>query len=348
MATLLLTRERSGAAIKANPSRGGDATPTGLPSKGGGRAAEGRGYNTDLLIAAPVGRNRFFSYFKDETTELRGTPKLLSPQKWRDGSMDKSILARKSALVSGALVVLAATLAALLVTFVVARPSDAQTVDPILTVGQTEVGFGAVEVGTTGDPVRTVTIRNTSGAELLLGPVTLLGTDAGQFSLVNPIPVTGLTLGRDGTYDLQVAFNPTTNGTKVAELGFQVVGGGANLPTVNLTGTGVDEPPTSQPGAQGCDIVGTPQGETLTGTPNPETICGLGGNDKIDGLGANDILKGGSDRDRITDKAGKDKLLGQVGRDRLNAKDGARGDLLKGGGGKDRAAKDRKDKARSI
>jgi hypothetical protein len=271
----------------------------------------------------------------------------LSPQKRRDASIDKTILARKSAFVSGALVLLGATLAALLVAFVAAKPSEAQET-PILTVGQTEVGFGAVEVGTTGDPVRTITIRNTSGGELLLGPVTLLGTDAGQFSVLNPIPVGGLTLSRDATYDLQVAFSPTTNGTKVAELGFQVVGSGATLPTVDLTGTGVSEPPTNQPGAQGCDIVGTPQGETLTGTPNPETICGLGGNDKIDGLGANDILKGGSGRDRITDKAGKDKLLGQRGRDRLDAKDGARGDLLKGGGGKDRAAKDREDKARSI
>lgn len=241
-----------------------------------------------------------------------------------------------------------AALVALLVVFVAAKPSNAQAVDPILTVGQTEVGFGAVEVGTTGDPVRTITIRNTSGAQLVLGGIDLLGADAGQFSIVNPLPVGGLTLGRDGTYDLQVAFSPTSNGTKVADLGFQVVGGGANLPTVNLTGTGVDEPPTNQPSAQGCDIVGTPQGETLTGTPNPETICGLGGADKINGLGANDVLKGGPGKDLIKDKAGKDKLLGQGARDRLNAKDGQKGDLLKGGGGKDRVAKDKKDRARSI
>ncbi len=165
---------------------------------------------------------------------------------------------------------------------------------------------------------------------------------------MNPIPLTGLTLDRDGTYDLEVAFSPTSNGTKVADLGFEVLGGGATLPTVGLTGTGVTEPPASQPGAQGCDIVGTSNGETLTGTQNSDVICGLGGADRINGLGANDVLKGGAGKDRIIDKAGKDRLLGGGGGDQLNARDGNRGDFLKGGGGKDRAVKDKGDRARSI
>jgi len=258
--------------------------------------------------------------------------------------MDNTILARRGALVS--LAALLAVVLAALVLFA-AKPSGAQEA-PVLTAGQTEVGFGAVEVGTTGDPVRTITIRNTSGTELVLTGVSILGANAGQFSLVEPLPVGGITLGRDGTYTFDVAFNPTSNGTKVANLGFEVLGGGATPPTVGLTGTGVSEPPTSQPGAQGCDIVGTRSGETLTGTPNPDVICGLGGGDRINGLGANDVLKGGAGNDRMTDKAGKDKLLGQGGRDRLNARDGSRGDLLKGGGGKDRAAKDKGDRASSI
>lgn len=259
--------------------------------------------------------------------------------------MNDTILARKGALVSGA-VLLAAIIAMLLI--VAAKPSGAQEA-PVLSVGQTEVGFGAVQVGTTGDPVRTITVTNTSGTELVLSGISILGADAGQFSLVNPLPVGELIkIGRDGTYSFDVAFSPTTNGTKVANLGFEVVGDGATAPTVGLTGTGVSEPPASQPGAQGCDIVGTNNGETLTGTPGSDVICGLGGADRINGLGANDVLKGGSGRDRITDKAGKDRLLGQGGRDRLNVRDGNRGDLLKGGGGKDRAVKDKRDRARSI
>jgi hypothetical protein len=248
-----------------------------------------------------------------------------------------------------AVTVLAATLVALLVLFALAGPSKAQDEQTLVSVGPVDVGFGAVQVGTTGDPVRTIFIRNTSGGQLTLGPVQLLGADAGQFSILNPIPSTGLALDRNGTYELQVDFNPATNGTKVAELGLGVVGGGANLPTVTLTGTGVNEPPNNQPGAQAdCDITGTNQGETLTGTPNPEVICALDGNDKVNGLGGNDVMRGGKGRDRITDRAGKDKLLGQGNRDRLNAKDGRRGDLLKGGGGKDWVKKDKRDRARSI
>jgi Ca2+-binding RTX toxin-like protein len=260
--------------------------------------------------------------------------------------MGKTILARKHETASGAIVLLAAVLAALLVAFIAARPSEAA--DPILTVDPTTVGFGAVEVGTTGDPIRTVTIRNTSGTDLVLGGVTLLGADAGQFSILNPIPVTGVTLGTDGVYTLQVAFSPTTNGTKTADLGFNVVGGGGTLPTATVTGTGVNQPPTSQQGAQGCTIVGTRNGETLTGTSAHDVICGLGGADKINGLGANDVLKGGSGKDRIIDHRGKDKLLGQGGRDTLNSRDHARGDVIKGGAGKDRAIKDKRDRARSI
>lgn len=259
--------------------------------------------------------------------------------------MDNTILARKGAPVSAAML-LAVVVAMLLL--LAAKPSGAQEVSPILTVGQTEVGFGAVQVGTVGDPVRTITVTNTSGTVLTLAGINILGADAGQFSLVEPLPVGGIALSRDGTYSFDVAFSPTANGTKVANLGFEVLGSGATLPTVGLTGTGTQEPPAGQPGAQGCDIVGTNNGETLTGTPGSDVICGLGGNDRINGLGANDVLKGGAGKDRITDKAGKDRLLGQGGADRLNAKDGKRGDLLKGGGGKDRAVKDKRDRARSI
>jgi Ca2+-binding RTX toxin-like protein len=256
---------------------------------------------------------------------------------------DERFTGRMTILLAATLVALAALLAA----FVLAKSSEAQETN-IITVGPLDVGFGAVEVGTTSDPVRTIFIRNTSGALLTINDVSILGTNASDFTLVDPIPAGGIVLDRDGEYGLDIEFTPSANGTRVAELTLQVLGGGTNLPTVNLSGTGVNQPPTSQPEAQGCDIVGTNNGETLTGTPNPDVICGLGGNDKINGLGANDVMKGGSGNDRITDKDGKDKLLGQSGKDRLNARDGQGGDLLKGGGSKDRAAKDKKDKARGI
>ena len=86
---------------------------------------------------------------------------------------------------------------------------------------------------------RTLTKRCTS---LVIGAIEILGTDKGDFSIVNP-PHGNTTLDRDGTYELQVAFSPTANGTHVAELGFDVVGSDATLPTVELTGTGTQEPP---------------------------------------------------------------------------------------------------------
>jgi Ca2+-binding RTX toxin-like protein len=265
-------------------------------------------------------------------------------------------------------VALAAALVALVTVFVLAKPSGAQD-NPLITVEPTEVGFGAVEVGTTGDPVRTIYIRNTSGARLEIGGIDILGANAEDFDLVDPLPVGGIILDRDGTYELEVAFTPSANGTRVAELGFNVVGGpGTNVPTVNLSGTGTQEPPTNNPRNRRCTIVGTSSGEVLTGTPRADVICGGGGNDKVNALGGNDTVKGGSgndriqssqgiDRlnggagaDRITDKAGRrgDRLFGQGGTDVLNAKDRRGGDLLVGGSERDRAFKDRGDRVRSI
>jgi Ca2+-binding RTX toxin-like protein len=282
--------------------------------------------------------------------------------------MDKTTLTRKHAPVSGGIVLLATVLAALLLAFIVARPSEAA--DPVLTVDPTTVGFGAVQVGTSGE--RTVTITNTSGTAVTIGaikfvdPVTGAELVGGPFSLADPLPVGGLTVqpGQSTPLLLDVDFSPTadtgnasnavltfTEGLVSGALGNTiglVDAAGNTAQGIDLTGIGTQLDPFIQPGAQGCTIVGTNNGETLTGTSGHDVICGLGGNDKINGLGANDVLKGGRGNDRITDHKGKDKLLGQGGRDRLNSRDHARGDVLKGGARKDRAIKDKKDRARGI
>jgi len=257
---------------------------------------------------------------------------------------------------------------ALVLAFATAKPSGAA--DAILTVDQTEVGFGAEQVE--GSVLtRTITVTNTGSDPITIGGVDLAG-DAGEIlDFTTSIdPANGLKVDGGGTNTFTISFDPSAAGTRDAVLTLleglvdgttgnligltgQPVGlvseTGQTVQGINLSGSGTQGDPIAQPGAQAdCDIVGTPQGETLTGTSNPETICGLGGGDKINGLGANDIMRGGAGNDRIIDKKGKDKLLGQGGRDVLNAKDGQRGDLLKGGGGKDRAAKNKGDKARSI
>lgn len=262
--------------------------------------------------------------------------------------MDKSILARERARVSGAIVLLATALAALLVVaFVTARPSEAQQ-QPVLDVNPAEVGFGGVEVGTDAQ-LRTVTITNTSDTPVTIGAIQLGGTDAGQFDLPGlSIPPTGLVLQPGEQTTVDVGFSPTgTFGDRLSELRILSTTNEV-LRTVGLEGVTITNPADQQPGAQGdCDFTGTNGDEPITGTPAADVICGLGGNDRINGLQANDVMRGGAGNDAILDKAGKDRLLGQGGRDRLNAKDGSR-DLLKGGGGKDRCARDNKDKARGC
>ncbi len=285
---------------------------------------------------------------------------------------DFSVGNRGAHLRGGIIFALATTLVALTAVLILAKPSHAQDVPPVtLTVDQTEIGFGALaleeSVGLSA-ATRTITVTNTSDTPIVINGVTLR-TATGDLLLGSDFtadlgPTGTLTLaGNGGTGTFTVSFDPTTEGIQEALLSLEgLVDGtivdsiglvdeaGNTVTGINLSGSGssAGTDPFAQPGAQGCDIVGTNNGETLTGTPASETICGLGGADKINGRGGNDVLKGGSGKDRITDKSGKDRLLGQGGRDTLNAKDGNRGDLLKGGGGKDRVSKDKGDRARSI
>jgi Ca2+-binding RTX toxin-like protein len=263
--------------------------------------------------------------------------------------MDKTILGRKDALVSWT-VLLAAVLAALLVAFTAARPSEAA--DPVLTINPSSVDLGSVTVGAAPE-TQTVTVTNTGSTTLVLGGVDILGVDSGSFT-TDIDPLTGLTVLAGDTATFHVSFDPVKTGLQNALLTLDTFNSVADLvagnvsdvqaPTVSLTGQGVH---VNAPGGK-CTITGSNRSETLRGTSGQDVICSLGGNDKINGLGANDILKGGRGNDRIFDHKGKDRLIGQGGRDTLNARDHRRGDLLKGGGSKDKAVKDKGDRARSI
>jgi hypothetical protein len=74
-------------------------------------------------------------------------------------------------------------------------------------------------------------------------------------------------------------------------------------------------------------------------------ILGTAGdaNDRVASSGGNDRLVGGSGRDTLVDLNGRDALHGSGGDDRLNARDGARGDALAGGGGTDICLSDSRD-----
>lgn len=157
---------------------------------------------------------------------------------------------------------------------------------------------------------------------------------------------------------------------------------GNTVQGVNLTGTGNSTLPTGA--TSECTKIGTDGADNIRGTAGRDVICALGGNDKVSALGGNDkvlggggvdvlnggtgadVVNGGSSRnlmtgskgndrllgssgnDRMTDRAGNDKLYGQGGKDTLNTRDRIRGDLLVGGPSRDKAVKDRGDRARSI
>jgi Ca2+-binding RTX toxin-like protein len=246
------------------------------------------------------------------------------------------------------IVLLAAMLAALTALAILDHPrsSEAQETQTV-TINPSDIGFGAVEL-TASPETRTVSVTNTGTTSITIGSVDfsgLLGTGTANITAV--LGPGGLTVGAGETKVFDVSFDPLTAGfTQVTGTlkdlsGVEIQG----APQVTVSGTGVAATPAGSPN---CTIVGTGRGETLTGTSNHDVICGMGGNDRINGLGGNDVERGGMGNDRIIDHKGKDKLLGQGGRDSLNSRDHARGDVLKGGGGKDRAVKDRKDRARGI
>lgn len=88
---------------------------------------------------------------------------------------------------------------------------------------------------------------------------------------------------------------------------------GQTVQGINLSGSGTTSNPVNQPGAAGCDIIiGTPQGETPTRStvwvPTTSSRAARG----------------------ATGSPTRRARTGCSGRDSLNAKDGQRGDILKG------------------
>ncbi len=221
-----------------------------------------------------------------------------------------------------------------------AEAQDSQTI----ALGAAEVGFGAVTLDADTQS-RTVTITNNGDTRLTFGGMDSGTLETGTFT--TSLDTERLVSGAGETGTFQIFFDPVTSGyeevtgTLLGASGVTIEG----APQVVVSGTGV----TTQPGARrDCTIVGTRRGEVLTGTRGADVICALAGRDRVNGMKGNDKLRGGAHKDRLIDTAGTDRLNGQDGPDALNTRDGKRGDVLKGGSGRDRAIKDRMDRARGI
>ncbi|MBN1475766.1 choice-of-anchor D domain-containing protein, partial [Candidatus Sumerlaeota bacterium] len=111
-------------------------------------------------------------------------------------------------------------------------------IDPEIDVTGGPLAFGSVDVDAGATASQTITITNTGTATLGLSGVALAGTDPGEFAITADSGETSLAPLASRTVD--VAFDPTSAGTKSALL--RITSDDTDEPTVDvaLGGTGID------------------------------------------------------------------------------------------------------------
>lgn len=95
-------------------------------------------------------------------------------------------------------------------------------------------------------------------------------------------------------------------------------------------------------------IRGTRKDDHLVGTPCQDVMAGHNGNDTLFGAAESDIIFGGRGKDTINGGTGRDSLRGGFNDDRINAVDGAPGDRVIGGVGRDVCTIDQGDRVRQC
>jgi hypothetical protein len=96
-----------------------------------------------------------------------------------------------------------------------------------ISVSPESYNFGNVQVGSSST-AQTFTISSTGTADLIIGTITLTGTNASEFSTLND-NCSGQTLAPSGSCTVQVVFSPTSAGVKSANLTIP-----SNAPTLNV------------------------------------------------------------------------------------------------------------------
>jgi Ca2+-binding RTX toxin-like protein len=92
-------------------------------------------------------------------------------------------------------------------------------------------------------------------------------------------------------------------------------------------------------------MAGPAQAKRILGSKGSDRIVGSAKADVIRAGGGDDRINGGRGRDRISGGRGRDRILGGRGADRLNAVDGLRDRLVRGGPGTDVCRVDSADRA---
>jgi len=123
---------------------------------------------------------------------------------------------------------------------------------PDISVSPTSKNFGNVTVDSSSSP-QTFTVSNVGSANLVVGTITLTGTNASEFSKQNDL-CSGQTIAPGSPKTLQVVFSPTSTGAKSATLNIPSNDPDQPTVTVSLSGSGVSvtpPPPASSSGVGG-------------------------------------------------------------------------------------------------
>ena len=91
-------------------------------------------------------------------------------------------------------------------------------------------------------------------------------------------------------------------------------------------------------------LAGPAQARRIVGSKGPDRIVGTKKADVIRGGRGNDVIRGGRGKDRLIGGRGRDRIFGGRGADRLNALDGRRDLVIRGGPGRDVCSVDRTDR----
>jgi len=124
---------------------------------------------------------------------------------------------------------------------------------PDISVSPPSKNFGNVTVDSSSSP-QTFTVSNDGTANLVIGTVTLTGTNANQFSKQNDL-CSGQTIAPGSSKTLKVVFSPTSTGSKSATLNIPSNDPDQPTVTVSLSGSGVSATPT--PPASTSSVGGT-------------------------------------------------------------------------------------------
>jgi YD repeat-containing protein len=116
-----------------------------------------------------------------------------------------------------------------------ANATTSTTPQPDISVSPISYNFGNVNIGSTS-AAQTFTVSNTGTVNLVIGTITLTGTNASEFSKPSD-SCSGQTVAPSANCTVQVVFSPTSEGAKSANL--SIPSNDPDTPTLNVSLSGV-------------------------------------------------------------------------------------------------------------